>query len=163
MKSRLDIRLMFRSDDVGEKELEALLDRQQEEKSPYESLLHTMCSANADSAARMLERLRSGAYDKALRLKGSATLTGDAEVQEYPWERVSRSSRSLNKEKNRFLLGTRSRHVLHEKSSMYVRRKSMAQRELHSSMVSWSLPVTATTQCLMSDLELFKIVRGKAP
>jgi hypothetical protein len=49
-----------------------------------------MCSIDADSAARMLDRLRSGAYDEALKLRNSAVLTDSADVREYPWERELR-------------------------------------------------------------------------
>ena len=81
---------MSRSDEVEEKALEALLDQQQEAISLHESLLRTMCSANSGSAGRILECLRSGAYDDVLRPEGSATLTGDANVRQYPWERELR-------------------------------------------------------------------------
>jgi hypothetical protein len=83
---------MSRSGEVEEKDTEALLHQQQEKISSHESLLHTICSANAVSAARMLARLRSGAYDGALRSEGSGTLTSNTNVREYPWQRELRLS-----------------------------------------------------------------------
>lgn len=86
-KLRSDMQLPSRSDEAEVKGLEALLARQQKANSLLESLLHTMCSADTKSAARMLARLRSGAYDETLELKGSATLKNSPDVREYPWER----------------------------------------------------------------------------
>ena len=81
------MRLFFRSDEVEEKELEVLLDRQQEANFPLESLLRTMCSSDTELAAQLLARLRSGAYDGMLEPKSSATLTNSADVKGYPWEK----------------------------------------------------------------------------
>lgn len=83
---RSDMQLPSRSDEAEVKELEALLARQQKANSLLESLLHTMCSADTESAARLLARLRSGAYDETLELKGLATLTNSSDVRGYPWE-----------------------------------------------------------------------------
>jgi hypothetical protein len=85
-----DIRLVWHSGGVAESELETLLCRQREVNASRDSLLHTMCSVDADSAAKMLDRLRSGAYDKALELRNPAVLTDSADVEEYPWERELR-------------------------------------------------------------------------
>jgi hypothetical protein len=81
-----DSGVLSRSDGKEEKELEALLHRQQEANFPKESLLHTMCSVDTKSAAKLLEILKSGTYDEALKPKSSATRPNSAEVKEYPWE-----------------------------------------------------------------------------
>jgi hypothetical protein len=81
-----DSGVLSRSDGIEEKELEALLHRQQEANSPQESLVHTMCSVDTKLAAKLLKILRSGAYDEALKPKNSATRPNSAEVKEYPWE-----------------------------------------------------------------------------
>ena len=81
------MQLPSRSDEAEVKELEALLARQQKANSLLESLLHTMCSADTEYAARLLARLRSGAYDETLELKGLANLTNSSDVRGYPWER----------------------------------------------------------------------------
>jgi hypothetical protein len=44
---------------VAENELETLLCRQREVNSSQDSLLHTMCSVDADSAVSMLDCLKS--------------------------------------------------------------------------------------------------------
>jgi hypothetical protein len=49
-----------------------------------------MCSSGADSAAKMLDRLRGGAYDESLKLRNSAVLTDSADGKEYSWERELR-------------------------------------------------------------------------
>jgi hypothetical protein len=86
-ESRSDMRLVSRLDGAEEKKLEALLARQGEANSLLESLLHTMCSVDTKSAARMLAHLRSGAYDEMLEPKSLATFTNSAHVKEYPWGR----------------------------------------------------------------------------
>jgi hypothetical protein len=83
---------MPRLGEVEERDTEALLHQQKERISSHESLLHTMYSAIANSAARMLERLRSGAYDGVPRSEGSGTFTGDANPLKYPWQRELRLS-----------------------------------------------------------------------
>jgi hypothetical protein len=80
-----DIALVLRFDGVEERDLEALLDRQQDANSSHDSLLHTMCSADVGSAAKILDRLRSGAYDEALGLKSSSALKDSADMEVYPW------------------------------------------------------------------------------
>jgi hypothetical protein len=44
-----------------------------------------MCSADAGSAARMLGRLRSGAYDEILGFKRSSDLKDSADMKVYTW------------------------------------------------------------------------------
>jgi hypothetical protein len=83
-----DIRPVSYLGGLAEKELETLLCRQREVNASQDSLLHTMCSVDADSSAGMLGRLRSGTYDEALELRKLAALTDSAVVEEYPWERV---------------------------------------------------------------------------
>jgi hypothetical protein len=47
-----------------------------------------MCSVDANSATRMLDLLRYGAYDRALWSQSSGTLTKTADTTEYPWVRA---------------------------------------------------------------------------
>lgn len=44
-----------------------------------------MCSVDADAATKILGRLRSGAFDEALKFKASETPRNQAETNNYPW------------------------------------------------------------------------------
>jgi len=70
-------------------DLKAFTDQRQKDFSAYASLLHAMSSVDTDLATTMPDRLRRGAYDKALGLKSSATPANHADISRYPWENNS--------------------------------------------------------------------------
>lgn len=69
--------------------METLYGQQQEAISSFNSLLYTMCSANADTATGILDCLRRGEYDEALGFQISKSPDGRVGKKEYPWAKQS--------------------------------------------------------------------------
>jgi aminoglycoside phosphotransferase len=89
LQSHVEPISLVRGCEKNERDLEAPPSRRQDEHRSHSSLLHTMCSVDADLATTMLARLRRGIYDEALGLKRSATPPKHADITGYPWERES--------------------------------------------------------------------------